>query len=785
MAIHAAGLDGYYQRTPEGEIAAPPPPLPAQLEYYDLDAVQEEFVADLGATREIELLIEGIHCAACVWLIENALHRLPGVLSARVNLTGRRLHLCWAQDQQPLSAILQRLGELGYAALPFAPQAAEARLQQQQRQQLYRLAFAGFAAMNLMWIAIALYSGADDSEFRPLLQISGALLATPTLLYSAAPFFVHAWRGLRAGYLSMDVPIALGATITYLVSLQATLSGSGAVYWDTLVNFIFVILLGRYLEGLSRRKAVTATQRLHDLQPRAATCLRDGEELIVPLRAVKPGERLLIRPGEIIPADGVVVRGESLVDEALLSGEAHPVTRSVGQAVTAGTLNQAGVLEIEVTATLSHTTLGRIVRLVEEAQSRPAPIQALADRLVPWFVSATLTLALLTALWWWGHDPATAVLAATAVLIITCPCALGLATPMALAVATGLGAQRGIVIKQGAVFEQLSTIDHVVFDKTGTLTLGRPELKALHDEHGTLPLDQPDCQLNSIQRKWLQQIAALERFSEHPLARALTSFATAQGLKTAHLTVNAVEIRPGRGIAGQVNDQHWVLGTARWLNEHDIALNSALGEPQPVAGETWLHAACNGVECLRLRLWDPLRPDAAAVIAALQRNGCTVTLLTGDHHASAAALAESLVLDQCYAEVLPEDKAALIERLRKQGARVAMIGDGINDAPALLAADVGMAMGSGAALAQASADVVLLGEQLAQVVQTMRLTRLTLRTIRHNIGLSIAYNLIMVPLAMAALVTPLVAAIAMPLSSLAVIGNSALIRVRWLRDAEN
>ena len=834
-AIHAAGLEGFYRRTPEGEVLGPPPEPPKQLELYDLDEVQAAYLDTSADLREINLHVEGIHCAACVWLIETGLARMPGVEAARVNLTGRRLRVKWNNARLRLSSLLERLSQLGYAAVPFDPEAAEGALKRRNRALLYRMAFAGFAAMNLMWIAIALYAGADQGEFRSLFHWIGFAIATPTLLYSGWPFLRGAWLGLRQGALTMDLPIAIGASITYLYSLSVTLGAPGQVYWDTVVNFLFVILVGRFLEAMSKRQALASTQRLLDLQPKVATVLRDGEPVVLPIRAVKPGDRVLVRPGETIPADGLVSEGRSEIDEAMLSGESEPVARGVGEAVAAGTLNGAGVLTIEVTGLLHETALGRIIALVEEAQASKAPIQSLADRIVPWFVALTLALALLTFGFWIGRDLETALMAATSVLIITCPCAFGLATPMAIAVASGLGARHGILIKQGAVLETLSEIQHVVFDKTGTLTEGRPEVVQWQSRAAvsgapwqaraaaTAPWQTQAAaaapsatwrnraasneswqtftgamNLEAEQRELLRLAAALEQVSEHPFARAVVRLAKAArvGLNTAR--VQAVHVEPGAGIAGTVDGHQVLIGTRNWLLANGVEVNglnasgleasgvTANGLDGGVSGTeaetasqtlgTRLHCAIDGVERLRLVAADRLRPDAAEVVRQLQAEGIKVTLLTGDRAAVAQRIAEQLGTIEVIADVRPEEKDRVIAELQQRGERVAMVGDGINDAPALVRADVGIAVGSGTDVSIASADIVLMSTELMRVRDAAALSRRTLRAIRQNIGLSIAYNLIMVPLAMAALITPLVAAISMPLSSLAVIGNSARLR---------
>lgn len=843
-AIHAAGLEGFYRRTPAGEVLGPPPTPPRALAVYDLEEVQQEFVSDQGETREIHLLVEGIHCAACVWLIETGLSALPGVTAARVNLTGRRLRLTWDQRRQRLSAILQRLADLGYAAVPFDPERAEGALQRGNRALLYRMAFAGFAMMNLLWISIALYAGADRGEFRGLFHWIGLAIATPTLLYSGYPFYRGALNGLRRWRLTMDLPIAIGASITWLYSCYVTLGGPGEVYWDTVVNFLFVILVGRYLEALSRRHAVAATQRLLDLQPRVATVLRSPptggppQEETIPIRAVRLGDLVLVRPGETVPVDGEIVSGESRLDESMLTGESRPVTRRPGESVAAGTLNGAGVLEVRATGLLRDTALGRIVRLVEEAQSSRAPIQSTADRIVPWFVAATLGLALLTFTLWVSSDLETALLAATAVLIITCPCALGMATPMAITVATGLGARHGILIKHGAVLETLSRIDHFVFDKTGTLTSGRPGVVALQHGEGTWHAGRDDpSQLPAAARIALGRAAVLETRSEHPLAHAIVALARAAEIPLSEPQIDQVRVVPGAGIGGEVDGAAVLLGSADWLAAEGIDLSSSpMAGPiaDPATAPDWspdsspaplgpraapadlaapVYCAIDGQLVLQFAIADHLRPDAAALVQRLLAAGLQVTLLTGDRRAVADRIAAELLggptatpagtssqagagpeastgadIDrhhggrlQVIAEVLPQDKDRVIATLQQAGQRVAMVGDGINDAPALVRADVGIAVGSGTDVSIASADIVLMQSELRRVADATALARHTLRTIRQNIALSFAYNAIMVPLAMAALVTPLVAAISMPLSSLAVIGNSARIQRLFAR----
>jgi Cu2+-exporting ATPase len=781
-AIYSAGLEGFYQRMYDGTALAPPPDLPKELALYDLDEVQEEFVDNLGETREIHLLVEGIHCAACVWLIEHSLLNLAGVSQARVNLSGRRLHVVWDNGRLKLSSIIRRLGRIGYAAVPYDPEAAEDRLRRENRHLLYRMGFAGFTMMNLMWISIALYSGADKGDFRGLFQWVGFALATPTLIYSGYPFFRGAWSGIRHLHLGMDVPIAIGASITYLYSVYVTVSGSvtGEVYYDTVVNFIFVILVGRYLEAISKRQAVASTQRLLDLQPRVATLLSEAGEKVVPIRSVKPGDRVLVRPGERIPVDGVVLQGQSAVDEGMLTGESVPVPKASGMPVSAGTINGHGALQVEVTGLLKDSALGRIIRLVEEAQASKAPIQCLADRIVPWFVAITIGLATATFFWWMDTDLEVALMAATAVLIITCPCAFGMATPMSIAVATGLGARHGILIRNGDVLERFSSIDHFVFDKTGTLTEGAMRVTAIGSGSGSGSSEwHPGEPVNAEIHQLLGQLLAVEQFSEHPVAAALTACAESLGWKPQQFKVEEFVNQPGYGVSALVEGAAVVVGNAAWMREHGVVPEPAfqqLAERLDRIGSGSLHCAVNGVERALIGVEDPIRKDAAGLVADLKADAMELTMLSGDRQGTAEAIAARLGGMRVIAEVLPEQKDQVIDQLQRNDHRVAMVGDGVNDAPALVRADVGIALGSGTDVSIASADIVLMSNELDKVRLASSLSRRTLRTIRQNIAISIAYNLIMVPLAMSALVTPLVAAISMPISSLLVIGNAARIR---------
>ncbi len=768
-AIYEAGLDGFYQRTPEGELLAPPPEPPKDIEIYDLNEVQEEFVTHLGEDRRsIHLLIEGIHCAACVWLIEKSLQRLPGIIKANVNLSGKRLLLEWDNTSIALSRIISTLASIGYSAVPFDLEAAEGTIKKQNQAMLFRMAFSGFTMMNLLWISIALYAGADKGEFKTMFQWIGMFLATPTLFYSGWPFLKGAYSGLKNLHLTMDLPIAIGSLTTYLYSVYVTLANpqSGEVYFDTVVNFIFVILVGRYLEAMSKRHAVAASQRLMDLQPRVATLLIDGEEKVVPIRTVKEGDTVLVKTGYKIPVDGTILSGTTDVNEAMLSGESHPVKKSIGDSVSAGTVNNLNPITIAVTAVLRDTALGRIINLVEEAQSSKAPIQCTADKIVPWFVAVTLLLATITFLFWLSTDFEKALMSATAVLIITCPCAFGLATPMAIAVASGQGAQHGILVKNGAVLEMLSGIRHFVFDKTGTLTEGKTKVVGYQ------------LKPSVNEKDLLKAIASIESYSEHVIAKALVNHADENQYLISRDKVSNYKTTSGSGISAEYDKQHYIIGTEDYLRSESIMIDEDLNQYAAQLAQNAqspVYISQNGIHIGVIAVADSIRKDAYELISQLNEDGIETTLLSGDRNAVANSIAHQLKIKSVIAEVLPHQKDDVIKSLQKQQL-VAMVGDGINDAPALIRADVGIAMGSGTDVSVESADIVLLSDHVSLVKTASTLSRRTLKTIRQNIGISLTYNVIMVPLAMAGFITPLVAAISMPISSLLVIGNAARIR---------
>jgi len=647
--------------------------------------------------------------------------------------------------------------------------------------------------MNIMWISIALYAGAFSGisdEYSHFFHWVSFAIATPVLLYSGSPIISAAIRGLRQAHLSMDLPITIGALATYSYSLWQTLQNGTHVYFDTMVMFLFVILVGRYLEALARRNASSATLRLLELQPRMATRLTaDGEERVA-VRKLLAGDRLRVRPGDKIPADGIVLEGESHADESMLTGEFRRVHKQAGDRLAGGTVNGEGSLIMQVEQAGTGTVLARIIHLVESAQGSKSRVQRLADRIVPWFVAGTLFLAACTFLFWWMHsDFDTALFAATAVLIITCPCALGLATPMAIAVSTGFAARNGVLVRNGEALEGLSDITHVVMDKTGTLTEGRMRVT--------------DILAVVDQNRLLQLAGAVERHYSHPLAVTICASLEAAGLH--FVDADSPQFLPGLGVGAQVRDDRigekeggestcevWV-GNLKLIQHQGVdvdadMLNACASIESEMAAAVLV--AANGQLLGLLRIEDNTREGAAALVTHLGQRGIGMTLLTGDSEAAALHLqryltAQTSTAIHVMAGVLPEHKVREVVALQKQGERVLMVGDGINDAPALAQADISIAMGCGTDVSMECSDIVLMGNDLQKIPWALALGQRTIRTIRQNLMLSLTYNAVLVPAAMVAWVTPVFAALAMPLSSLLVIGNAILIRRHMYRQQFN
>lgn len=761
-AIVDGGLTDFYryrtEKSPQAQES-----VPAQLEelgLYDRDDLQKSFVQQAGDAREASLILEGIVCAACVWLNEKHVKSLPGVLDFSINYSNHRARLRWDNQRIRLSEILEAISAIGYHAHPFDPGRQEQLYRQERRKALRRLAVAGLGMMQVMMLAVALYAGEYEGMrqgLRNFLRWISLLLTVPVVLYSAQSFFTSAWRELKRRQPGMDVPVSLAIGAAFLASAWATVSGSGEIYFDSVTMFTFFLLAGRFLEMGARHRAGQAAEELVKLLPATAARLTDAGEERVPVADLISGDRVLVRPGESIPADGCVIEGTSSVDESLLTGESLPLLRKTGDTLVGGTVNNESPLVMRIERVGEETVLSAIVRLLDRAQTEKPSLARSADRVAGWFVVGLLLVAAVVAWWWWLHDPAHAFAVTLSVLVVTCPCALSLATPAAVTTATGALTRLGVLTTRGHALETLARTSHVIFDKTGTLTEGRLQLE-------TVEL------LGSVSREdCLRIAAALEQSSEHPIARALSVAAGAVQ------SAEKVSAWPGLGIEGWVDGQRFRIGIAEFVLQKQPAA-AGTAAPSLIAGGVVL--GNDKMLLARFGFADRLRDKAAETVHRLKALGLEVELLSGDEAGVVHKVADELGIGRFQARCRPQDKLARIQALQAQGAVVAMVGDGVNDAPVLAAAQVSLAMGGGTQLAHASADMLLLSEQLPQLVTAVVTSRRTLMIIRQNLVWALVYNLLALPLAATGWIAPWMAAIGMSGSSLVVVANALRLRHR-------
>lgn len=752
--IHGAGLDRFYR---ERNWQEPGTPAGAFTIDFDDAALAGQVVTTPGGA-EIAFLLEGIRCATCVWLNEKVLTGLPGVTEARVNYATHRVRVRFDPNRTSPGALFAAVSALGYRPRPDSRQAEHQARQAQRRSLLIRFGTAAFLSLQLMGFSLALYGGyfrGMDAGTRQLLQIFAAAVTTPVVFYAGAPFLQGAWRSLRNGVPNMDLLVALGVLAAYGYSLYALASG-GEVYFDSAAMIVTLILLGRLLENGARQQAAAGIERLLELAPDTALRLDAEGPRPVESALLQAGDLVLVRPGDRVPVDGAIVDGTTEVDEAVVTGEVLPVLRQPGDRLVSGSLNLTTAVTLRAACGARDSFLARITRLVEEAQARTAPVQRLADRLAARFVPGVILLAGGTwAYWsWQGAGPAQPLLHAVAVLVVACPCALGLATPTAVLVATGTGARRGIFFRGGDILEKLGRLEQVAFDKTGTLTRGRPEV-----------VDIAPAEPGMTKQALLELAARAESGSAHPLARGILEAAARQGV-TVPLTGGG-RVHPGMGIALETAEGRLLVGNREFLAEAGVAV-----PPSPASALTEVLVARDGRFLGAIHLEDLPRQGAAELVTALRQLGLGTTLLTGDRPETGARLATALGLDASHGALTPAMKADWVAARQAAGQGVLMVGDGINDAPALATAEVGCAMAGGTDIALESSDLVLTRPDLAGVGVALRLARRTLGIIRQNLFWAFLYNLLALPLAASGRLAPIHAAAAMALSSVCVVGNS-------------
>lgn len=732
-----------------------------------IEAVQK---AGYGVpVQSLELAIDGMTCASCVGRVERALLKVPGVRSAAVNLASERAHVEVLGPPDP-AALIQAVEAAGY----HATASSERRPAADAERRLQRERWAVIASLLLAAPLVLPMFGELFGQHWMLPAWIQFLLATPVQFVLGARFYVAGWKAARAGAGNMDLLVAIGTSAGYGLSLYqwwATPAGQMPhLYFEASAVVIALVLLGKYLESRAKRQTSAAIRALEALRPDRATRVIDGREEDVAIAALRLDDLVLVKPGERFPVDGEVVEGESQADEALISGESLPVNKAPGDRITGGAINGEGRLLVRTTALGGETVLARIIRLVEDAQAAKAPIQKLVDKVSQVFVPAVLVIAVFTLIGWLltGAPAEVALINAVAVLVIACPCALGLATPAAIMAGTGVAARHGILIKDAEALEVAHAVNAVAFDKTGTLTSGKPQIIHLHALEGD-------------EASLLRLAGALQRGSEHPLARAVLERCEADGVAVPD--VQKSQALSGRGIAGTLDGRQLALGNRRMLDEFGLQPGELLDTAQRWEAEgrtlSWLVESAPQPRVLGLFAFgDSLKEGAAAAIAALDARHIRSHLITGDNRGSARVVAEALHIDDVHAEVLPADKAATVAELKKGGAVVAMVGDGINDAPALAAADVGIAMGGGTDVAMHAAGITLMRGDPRLVPAALEISRRTYRKIQQNLFWAFIYNLVGIPLAAFGFLSPVVAGAAMALSSVSVVSNALLLK-RW------
>lgn len=772
--INEEGLGEFYDKR-NSWIPGPAEDKPVDVSLFSENIRQSDNEA------ETDIILYGIRCASCVWLNEKILLGTQGVKYASVNYATHKARVRWDPEETGLDKILMRIKSIGYTPKPFIAKAYEKEMEDRQKDLLMRFGTAAFFSMQLMLYSMALYAGyfqGIDEETKNIFHFISLLLTTPVIFYSGWSFINGAVRGLRHLNFNMDLLIATGSGSAYFYSIYQMFSG-GKVYFDTAAMIVTLILLGRYIEAGAKGKASQTITRLLSLSPKEARMVqgavtsggdppRQGvrSRAMISISSVKTEDLIEVIPGERIPFDGIVVEGSSEVDEAMLTGESRPVVKTAGNEVFCGTQNLYGSFIFKVDKTAGDTILSQIIKAVEDAQARRAPVQALADRVVGVFVPSVLLLSLATCIYWIfnGASATEAVMNSVSVLVIACPCALGLATPLAILTASTRGASKGILIKGGDVIEKSKHTGVVILDKTGTITEGRPVLSSYKG------IGVSDAEALSL-------AVSLERLSEHSIGKAITRAAKHLALKE----VVGFTALPGKGIKGEINGKPALVGNRAFIESHGIdvvpdqALQSEIHYLES-SGATAVYLSYDGRFAGIFFISDPVRKEAKDVVQMLKRKGLAVAMITGDNINTAVAVAKDTGIEIIKAQMSPVEKAEEIKRLQNEGKRVIMAGDGINDAPALIQADVGIAMGRATDIALESSDMVLMRNDLRLLPEAISLSKKTFSVIRQNIFWAFFYNAVAVPLSVLGLLHPIAAAGAMALSSLSVVGNSLRLR---------
>ncbi len=755
--LKAEGLDTFYDKVGETKLQ-PAATSTEDLSRFDTEGFKKKYVREKEGFYEVSLIIEGIHCSACVWLNEKVLHKKEGIIEASINFTNHKAKVVWDPEVLKLSDIITTIRSIGYNAFPYDAKVQEERINKTRRDYYARLLVGVFATMNIMWIAIAQYVGyftGMRADYKNVLNVAEFVLATPTLFYTGWIYFKGAWYGLKNRHINMDFLIATGASLAYLYSIYAMVTGEGEVYFDSVVMIITFIFIGKYLEVLSKKKAVDTLDTITGALPTEVIVIENGEKLLKRVEEVQEGDLIEVTPGDKVVIDGEIVSGEGSFDESSLTGESRPVLKKAGDAIVSGSVCLDSVVRYKALKSFENSMLSTIVTLLEESVTKKPKIEKLANQISGYFSLTILLIALATFLWWYFAKGSFehALIVAISVIVIACPCALGLATPVATLVGIGEGAKRGILFKEASFLETMAKSDVLLLDKTGTVTEGKPVVVEYHEVASYDPAI----------------LYTLVASSKHPVSRGVKAWLEARFETITPVELTDIKNIEARGIRALYEGREIAGGGLKLLEEMGIESDI----PQDRSVFVYLE---NGEPKAWFYLRDNPKEGAKEAIAEIKKMGLEVVMLTGDMAPVAEQIASETGIDKVFSGLFPQDKAAIVDRYHEAGHIVIMAGDGINDALALSKSDIAIAMGSGADISVQVSDVVLIDDKITSLRDAIRLSKATYRNIKQNLLLSLTYNALTVPLAAAGYVIPLVAALSMSLSSLLVVANAVRIK---------
>ena len=761
------GLDTFYNKA--GDVKLTPPTQQYEdSENFNSPAFYDKFVShNKDDFSEVSLIIEGIHCSACVWLNEKALHKMAGVISVNINYTNNKAKIVWDDAVLKLSAIIDMIRAIGYNAFPYDASLQEVRANKERKEYYLRMAVAIFSTMNVMWIAVAQYAGyftGITQDVKTILNIAEGVLATPVLFYSGWIFYRGGYYAIKTKTVNMDILVATGSTLTYIYSIYITAFERGEAYFDSVTMIISFVLLGKFLEVLSKKSVADTLDIMSNHVPSSIKVIEDGKIVAKNINDVKVSDIIVVGSGERVALDGVVLSGEGNFDESNLTGESEPVYKQCGDKIISGTVSIDAQIKYEATKDFANSTLSNLVSLLDGAMSNKPRIQMMANRISEYFSAVILGFALITFfVWWlWPHSFERSLMVSISVIIIACPCALALATPVATLVGLGIASRRGILFKQAAQLETMAKATTLVLDKTGTITQGKPKVVQEHI-------------YDNFDRSLLY---SLVQNSKHPVARGIGAYIFQEDIDNFEL--EDVKQIPALGLSASYKGVKIIGGNEKLMKNESLDLQVSLhpegASPLSNSANSEFYFAVDGNIVAKYELFDTPKEDAKESISTIQKLGIDVIMLTGDHHKSAQKVADEVGIGMFESELTPEGKSQYIQMLHDAGKVVVMAGDGVNDILALASADIGIAMGNGSDIAIDVSDVVLLNDTLSSLSDAFKISKRTYSMIKQNLALSLFYNAITIPLAMAGYIIPLIAAISMSFSSLLVVGNSLRIR---------